>query len=571
MGWALRSRKQRDWLTALGLVALVFIEWGLAYHLFSDRKWSDPLSYWGDAQFSAAVVASAARGEYLPFLSKELPSLGAPFVASWNDFPMTEEVLYFLVGTVARFTGVFLAINLGLVLASMLAALSFFFVARRFHLSRPYSFMGGVLFGLAPYIFYRGVHHYSLSFYFVIPWQVLVCAWLASRKGVAFGTRRFTVSALVLVGSAWSMVYFYFFGLQLWALGFVTHLIRRGKQAQSRAALALFGLALVAGLLVNLDSLLWVVKHGPNGAAVVRSRNDVEQYALKTIDMLMPGGHHRFAAGRVAATQVAATRVTSGEAPSPYLGVLGGLSLLSLLGYGFVSLVRRRVDLPATWALMVVWLIVFHTVGGGNSLFGVFGATMLRSVNRVSILVFVYALLFAAWALPRWLSRVPTPARWGLAVTLAILGSWEAIPMDATPDSVAHDHRLAEADRQLVTQAEAALPPGARVFQLPPMHFPESPAAGLEAYELFRPYFFSKHLVYSFGDVKGRPNANWKFEVAARPLPELFAELKRQGFSAVYVNFKAYGGPGVLDQLKGAGGTVIAVSQAQDSAFLRLP
>lgn len=567
----LRTRRQRDWLAAAGLSLVVFVGWAMAYRLFDDRRWADPLSYEGDAHYSAAVVTAAARGDFLPFLSKELPSLGAPFVASWNDFPMSEDVLYFLVGVVARFVGVFLAINLGLLVASVLAGLSFFFVARRLHLGRPFVFMGAVLFALSPFLFARGVHHYSLSFYFVAPWQVLVSTWLASRGGVLFGSRRFTISALVVVGTAWSMVYFFFFGLQLWTIGFVAGRLRHGKRpVHTRAFLALLGLSLGGALLVNLDSLVWLAKHGPNPAAVVRSKNDVEQYALKTVDFFLPGGNHRFAAGRALAKQGAATRVTSGEAPSPYLGVLGGLSLLALLGYGFVRIARRSLDLPATWALMAIWLILFHTVGGGSSFMGVLGATLLRSVNRVSILVFVYALLFVAWALPRWLRRLPAASHWGLAVGLGILGAWEATP-EGTAESVAQGHRVAQSDRQLVEEAEAVLPPGSLVFELPPMHFPESPAAAVDAYELFRPYFFSKHLVYSFGDVKGRPNANWKFGVASRPLPELYAELKRKGFAAVYVNFKAYGGPGVLEQFKGAGGTVIALAQAKDSAFIRLP
>jgi hypothetical protein len=151
------------------------------------------------------------------------------------------------------------------------------------------------------------------------------------------------------------------------------------------------------------------------------------------------------------------------------------------------------------------------------------------------------------------------------------VGAWEPIPVVSSALSVAREHDLAESDRTLVGAAEVALPQGALVFQLPAMHFPEVPAyGGVDAYEQFRPYFFARHLRFSHGDIKGRPNSEWKIRTAALPPQRMVAELRGQGFAAIYINLKGYGSGRIVDDLVTAGATVLAVAPAGDSLFLRL-
>ena len=54
------------------------------------------------------------------------------------------------------------------------------------------------------------------------------------------------------------------------------------------------------------------------------------------------------------------------------------------------------------------------------------------------------------------------------------------------------------------------LPPGAMVFQLPVMAFPEvAPAHNLGDYEHFRPYLATRALRFSYGMLKGRSRHRW--------------------------------------------------------------
>jgi phosphoglycerol transferase len=566
------KRARSDLLAALALTVLITVGWAGNLRLFQDQRLSDPLSYWSDAHFIGAVVAASARGEYSPFASKTVPSLGAPFIANWNDFPLSDDWLFFLTGQAARVLGTFGAINLGYLLGCVLAGLSLFVVSRRLHRPRDFSLMAGLLYGLTTYAFYRGVHHYTLLYYWVLPWAVLVSFWAASRAGIPLKSGRFRFGALVFLIVGWSSPYYLFFFLQLFGLSFLSHLGRRGRRAHLLGPLLLVLVGGLSFLSVNLDSIAFTWAHGPNREAVGRSAQDGELYALKPINLFIPGNNHRFAFMKKLAEQRDAASIATGEVPGPYLGFAGAVMLLWLLVHAALAAGRRRIDFGLSCALIVAWFLIGHSVGGENSLLAVFGFKLFRSVNRASIMIFAVVLLFATWGLPRLLRRLPPLARWVVALLIGVGGAFEAAPVVADAASVASDRRLAESDRALVAKAEAALPVGAKVFQLPPMHFPEvGPSGGVGSYELFRPYFFSKTLTFSHGDIKGRPNADWKFRVAALPVDQMVKELKSNGFSAIYVNTKGYGDTSSLvTAFSQQGVTVIAVADANDSVFLKL-
>jgi len=141
------------------------------------------------------------------------------------------------------------------------------------------------------------------------------------------------------------------------------------------------------------------------------------------------------------------------------------------------------------------------------------------------------------------------------AVILCGLVLWDQVPKAPSKERLAEIDRQVTADREFTEKMEAALPDGAMVFQLPVMEFPESPMPGVPPYDHFRPYIFGGDLRFSFGTHKGRDREKWQpavqgkfFEGAtldqqagmirvkqanARAAVD---ELKRLGFSAIYIN-----------------------------------
>lgn len=549
--------------------------WGLAHQVwFGDQRLGDPLSYRGDALLTLATISAARRGDFLPFVSKMIPSLGAPFVASWNDWPITEDWIIFLVGSLGRLVGSVAAINLGYILATVTAGLSMFYVSRRYGLRRESAAMAAFLFGLSNYIFVRTVHHYTLVFVWIIPWNVLVSAWLASRGGIPFRSRRFALAALTTVCTAWGFIYYSFFAAQLYLLGTAAGVFRHGwSKARLKPIVALAGLFTAALLAVNLDSAFYAMSHGVNKAAVARSKTDSEIYSLKPVNLFVPPKFHRMAPMQELGRRAESQSVIGGEYPASYLGVVGDVSLLALAVYALWLVNRGRTGLVVGWAGAAVWLIVAHSVGGFGSFLGLFNVRLFRSVNRVSVVVLAFALLFGAWLLGRLLARRKPMVRWLVSATIAGAGAWEQIGLFEANESIADNRRHAEADRKLVAQMEQALPTNAMVFQLPAMHFPEVPPyMGVDGYEMFRPSFYAHTLRFSHGDVKGRPNAEWKFRVAALRANEMVAQLKSAGFSGIYINRKGFsdGAQALLYELQTAGCRVIGMSDIQDSVALAL-
>lgn len=569
----MRSRKDAG--VGLLLALAIGVAWAHDQGFFAQQRFSDPISYWGDAFYSAAAVSAARRGDFFPFTSKMIPSLGAPFGANWNDFPATDDLVYWLVGLIARLTDTIVAVNIGYMLAFITAGLSMYFVARRFGFRREGAALAGFFYGMTHYLVVRTVHHYSLTFIGIMPWNVLVMCYLGSRRGLPFKSARFRIAAIATIFTGMSFVYYIFFAAQLYVLGTLAGALRHGRKMKWVPVLALSAIFAVSALSVSLDTIRYAWANGLNQAAVTRSPSDIELYALKPVSFMVPSHIHRWAFMRAIWAKERVQSLINGEEPAPYLGVLGCAFLAALALAATVVRIRGRGPAFITaLSATTVWLVIAHVAGGLTGVLGLFNFYMFRSTNRVSVMVLTVVTLFGAWLVPWLLRRWPAKVRWAVCIALALASRYEQGDMVNPRESVANNRRQADSDRHLVEAMEAQLPPGAMIYQLPPMHFPEVPPSyAVDTYELFRPYFFAKTFRFSHGDVKGRPNGEWKFKVAALPAPEMIAQLKASGFAAILLNRKGYGdnGTALVNQLVAAGCRVVAQSDLLDNVAVALP
>jgi len=212
----------------------------------------------------------------------------------------------------------------------------------------------------------------------------------------------------------------------------------------------------------------------------------------------------------------------------------------------------------------VLWIVVMFTTGGLNALFAATtGFTMFRGGCRYSIVILAITLLWAARRLSAMQADAETKsgdratARFWMAGAAVLCGLifWDQVPRAPTEELRATIDRQVAADREFANKMESSLPKGAMVFQLPVMEFPESPAPGVPPYDHFRPYLYTDHLRYSFGSHKGRERERWqqalqalmfegatlnqqtqKIEVNAAKFATAVEELKKLGFSAIYIN-----------------------------------
>jgi hypothetical protein len=544
---------------------MVALAWCAGTDRWTRAAWNTPTQYldgfYCDVVSTFAGMKATANGHNSPLFWKTVPELGAPFDANWTDWPSIEEIPGLLYGLLANVFGLFAGLNVSLLLGHLLAAATFFLVARHLDCSQLWAFAGALAFGLAPYIFAQSPHHITVAYAWHVPLFLLVWKWVSMEPGIEWRSQRFWWAIGIAILTGLQNVYYTNVFCQLTLLGAVAMYWRNRSWPALKAALVVVGAAAAAFALMNVDTWTYKLVHGPNQGALVREYKWLEIYGLKLVDLVVPPVTHH--------SEVFSKFATAHRASAPlqdegsYLGIVG-IAALGLLAFvAIADVVKRRADTIPMAAWQVLWIVICFTTGGLNAILGAFGFTLFRTGCRYSIVILAIALMYAA----EWLSgrqrqaeaKMPADTlRIGVltaVVGLCLLILWDQVPRAPTAEQTATIARQVEADRAFVGEMESVLPEGAMVFQLPVMDFPESPLPGISSYDHFRPYLYSRSLRYSFGSMKGRPREEWQKAVQQKLVEgavvdqqaqkirfnianvnKAVDEIQKRGFAALYVN-----------------------------------
>jgi hypothetical protein len=559
------------WLTLLLLV--VVLAWCVAYNRWTPSAWRTPIAYEGDALEQMATAKAFGSGEVLPVASKIVPSLGAPFAANWNDFPLTEEGLFVWLGLLVRIFGVFLGANLGVLAAHLLAAASFYLVSRALRAERIWAATGAFLFSMSPFAFGRGLAHLTLNYYWHVPLGLLVALWCFRSTPIGHDRRKVWACVATAVIFGVQNIYYSAIFFQFLVLAAAVCLLRGSSWRQVALPLAIAFILLSVVLLMNADTLLYRFAHGPNPTAVTRNYRDLEKYALKPIELFLPFRHSVVAFQDWARRNYFSQTGIPGEIGFVYLGITGIVGLVTLIW----ATAKAGLDCPVRrppWQFgFVAWVILFSIIGGINGFLGMIGLILFRGTNRYSVVILALVLLFLVERLSIITSQWKRGIVWAVAGLVAAVGFFDQTPVRrwarrATEKAQA----LVRDDARFTSALEAKLGPGAMVFQMPIVDFPEGANVGaMDAYAHLRPYLHSRTLRFSFGSVKGRPRERWQRDTLRLGLPHLLQELEKFGFAAVMINKKAYqdGGAEIVSALA-ARGRMAVLAQTDDLVGIAL-
>ncbi len=571
-GPATTHRLARSIGPILALVMLVTLCWCGYQRLWSVRAWNTPPQYAGDALWGMASTKIMADGEVWPLLSKTPASLGAPFGANWNDYPSTEEGLTTIWALLVRVFGLHLGTNLVLLLGHLLIAVAFYFTCGCFSYSRLFSIVGAFLFAFSHYAFFRGLSHLGLTFYWHIPLGILVAYWCFESPPSWRNRSRLVFCLLVAVLFGGQNPYYSGMFLQFLVLSALLAGLRRRSLRPIWLPFLLCLVVLATFIVMNLDTFYFQYIHGKNPTAVTRRYGELELYALKPIELLLPRWHSITALADWSRLTYYNQAWFLGEAGAPYLGVIAILTgaWLALTVFKTVAFMgKERLPLHP-WALL--WLLAYSVVGGLGGVFGLTGFILLRSGNRYSIFILAILLLYLVRQLDRWTQSWPPIPRVTLAASLLTLGFFDQVPPFGWYQNPASITRAVSEDKAVASRLQAELPHNAMVFQLPTLDFPEAPLAGtLGPYDLFRPYLQSHGLRFSYGSGKGRPREWWQREVAQLGPADLLESLERYGFSAVLIHRNGYADGGTaLQEGFAQNGRAEVLSKTTDYLALRL-
>ncbi len=531
------------WLSGIFLGIVIFLLWCWVYGRTSIFAWQTPLSYGGDAWLVLGFAKAYMDADIFPVAYKWVAHLNAPFSANWNDYPLTEEFIFASMGWLGKVMGLFAAANFMVLLAHLLAGLSFWYVGRELKYRPAFVFAGAILFAFSHYIVCRSLPHIVLSYYWHVPLILLVSWWAYSSTTIQTKSRKWLVAVAVAVISGTLNPYYTGMFLQFLGFAVLLHLARKQYHLISFPLLML-GLTLGSFLIMNGDTLSYSWLFGKNPSAVTRILGELELYALKIPDLIFPPAYHRWHAwAQYGQNHYFLPRMIKGEMESSYLGIMGLIGLAWLAGAALYRLLQGRLQLIPVHAWQFLWVLLYSLVGGINLLLGTFGFILFRGTNRYSIVILAIVLLF----LVRQLSR-KCPDKWvlPLALGVVIIGLWDQLPPKVSDIQIQQTSGFLKSDRNFAKELEAQMLQSTMIFQLPVIAFPEyGTFKQMADYEHLRPYLFTQHLHYSYGTNKGRSDADWQMELSKLTPTEMATKLESYGFGAVMINRKGFEDKGV--------------------------
>ena len=497
------------------------------------------------------------------------PDLGAPFGGNYLDLPHGGEQLQFLVlkvlGTILG-NDVGLTINVYFLVGFGLTAVVAHLVLRHLGFSWPVAALVAVAFTFLPFHFAHHQQHLWRSVYPNVPLMALLIVWCATPRAVflrdpsATGPRGgprlrgnlrtgFVAAAVVLVVviASWETMMIAFGASVLAALGIIVALRQRDWLPLASAGVVVAGLFAVFALQTAPSFLHWA-NEGTNDEGVRRLAIESEYYGLKLSRVLLPEFNHRSSTlGEYGRRAIDQSPVPSENGQS--LGLIGAAGFVAAgigaLGWGLVRRPRPpddRRQLLGVSGTSVLISVLFGTIGGLSVILAMFGFSQIRVWNRIVVLIAFFAFVVVAMGLERavrWLRARPRPV--GTVLAWAMLGTLLAVNLWDTARVTRPDYETITAEteqlRGFVRDIESQLPEDAALFQYPVIPFPEHPPVhGMVDYDNLAPYLQSETLRWSYGSVKGRPEADWQQVMAPMPLDEALPVIAGMGFEGIWID-----------------------------------
>jgi hypothetical protein len=249
------------------------------------------------------------------------------------------------------------------------------------------------------------------------------------------------------------------------------------------------------------------------------------------------------------------------------VGALTWLSAAATTSY----LRRPRGFVPAAF-LAVAWILIESVVGGLNGILGTLGFVFFRATSRYSIWIMALVLL---WAVVRVSRSAFARRRAGVIGGLAAgaLALLDQLPPPRSAAEIAKNSAAVASDAALARSLEALLPPGAMLFQLPVVDFPEGARVHHATdYAHLRPYLHATRLRFSYGADKGEGRDAWQRRAEALAPEALADALERCGFSGLLVDRSGYedGALALRQRLAASGRQESFESPDKDFLFIRL-
>jgi phosphoglycerol transferase len=514
--------------------------------------------------------------------------LGMPFGSEYFNVPQPDVFLYLIIKLLGLTTSRFgVVMNLFYLLSYPATFLCTLYVLRQFKAGYPAALLGSFLYTFLPYHFMRGEGHLFLGAYYFVPLVALLMFRVTSDNPPLMkeGERKWprpawpghgsigTVVICLIVGS--SGVYYAFFACVLMMIAGVAAAAAQRRLAPFVSSLLLTGLIAATIFLCILPHLIY--RHG--NPVVGRLSGDAETYALKISQLLLPVSGHRLQSLAALKSSYYWNSPLVNENDAATLGFIGSLGFLALLvwaalrmmGATFNRLDRDDQRVLSLAALLTLSATLLATIGGFGSLFALLVSPQIRSYNRISVYIAFFAILAVVLLIDRMIgNRLAGQSSKlfysGGMVLLTALGLYDQTSTSFVPEYPKLSTAF-RSDAEFVRKIEARVPPGAMIFQLPYMWFPEG-----ARYDIARGYLHSRTLRWSFGAMTNQRSDLWTRATQMLPAPDMVQRLAEAGFAGIYLDRRITPNSAAIEEeLRALVAEPPLVSEESGLSFFTLP
>jgi hypothetical protein len=410
-------------------------------------------------------------------------------------YPVPDKIIFFIFWVLAKLTSVYQASNIIEILRHVLPALTFFYVAERISKNTICAFVLALAFGLAPFIFARGLAHIAVGWVFMIPLQVYVLQKVSQLDNEEYRNEKYFFY-VVSVFSSLNNPYYFLMYAQILLFILIWSLVQKKYQV-SRTILYGLGISLIAFVLANMKFIQTTTLGLTSG---FRNLPSLELYGLKLPELFLPAGYHKIELwSNIGQSLYYSQALIKGEVWGPYLGFVGIICLCFMLVHQCYRVMKYGAALLHPLSFQVLWITFFSMVGGLNLLLGVIGFQYLRATNRFSIWILAIVLLYVCSFVRTTKLNKSSQV---IAAVLVVSAIFLDLPKEISYAQRAEIARAIESDRQFVREIETALDTPKAVI-LPAMVYPENgPVHGILDYDPMRLFLNSQSLKISYGEPK---------------------------------------------------------------------
>lgn len=579
---------------ALAVIVMLVLMCGLVYE-FMDMENFDiryPISYDGGDGMSYLVNAvMLMEGN----TTLETDRLGAPYGYYGYDFYASSLHGFdnFILKIIVQFTDeATVAVNIMFLLLFPMIALFSYFVLRQMRI-RPWVSVGGALtFTFMPYLFMRGMNHFTLASYYFVPVSILYCIWIyeddtflcLNRNFFKNWKNYFAILLTVCIANN-GIAYYAFFTCFFLVITGIVKAIREKKWRYLGKACTL--IVLISGFTAAalIPNYMYIRQNGVNKDGFLRTLDGVETYSLKITQLFMPLSSHGSYTLESIIQEYNDTMPLVNENYMSYLGVMGCIGFLILLVVLFVrktgeeKLYKLQLEILA---LLNIAAVLLATIGGFGSIFGLLITDMIRCYNRVSIFIAFISIAAVCILLNVLCDKIISMQRFKKPARLSVYGGFIVLMSAAMLWGIWFQYpglrfdyvnfkEYYTSDKEFVEGIEASLPEGSMIYQLPYHEYPEGgPVNEMNDYDLWVGFIHSKTLRWSYGGVVGREADNWLSSIDNSDVPKMLDIVRDKGYSGIYIDRRAYSDEEIVeleDALTGLLGTEPVISNNSALSF----